>query len=301
MENSEPPVGELFARVYLERGAPTQDSAVFRNRLDAYMQGQHHTDYAELSKCLKQEAGLVVVSSYHQSFGVFHDFSGFFTKSPIEQVLSAITLIWRFLRTKYSQWDGASKLLDVRGYTYPMADNWHAFVGRVFREENLGYVLDEKCGVHYFVDEEFERNRVSTLRSLEAPRYAGVRRAFEAAHAYLDAQPPDTKAAVRATFEATEILARLMDPGSKNLHKRQVTSTLKSLAVAGAIDQTESDTIDKLFEGFSSWVDALHNYRHGQGVPQPVALSTTVAVYVISTGAAALRYLVQIDSKNLGA
>lgn len=299
MDKSQTPVGELFARVYLERGAPAQDSVFFRNRLDAFLQAQHYKDYGELSVYLKREAGLIVTSSYHQSFGVFYDFSGFFTKSPIKHVLSTITLIWRFLCDKYPQWDGKTKVLEARGHKYPRADAWHAFVSRTLREENMAYALDEKCGVHYFVDEEFERNRASTLKCLELSRYTGARTAFEAAHSYLDAQPADTKAAVRSIFEAVEIIARLMDPESKNLNKWQVANKLKPFAVATANDQTEADTIAKLFDGFSDWVDALHNYRHGQGVEHPVAPSLTIAVYVVSTGASVLRYLVQIDSRDI--
>ena len=41
----------------------------------------------------------------------------------------------------------------------------------------------------------------------------------------------------------------------------------------------------------ADWVDALHNYRHGQGVPEPVAPSEELAVYVLSSGAAFARQL----------
>ena len=291
MDEQPTPVGELFVRLYLERGAPAQDSPFFRNRLDAYLQANHSKDYAELSTYLKQEAGLVIASSYLDKLGVFYNFSEFFTKTRTEFVLSAVTLIWRFLHNQYRQWTKTA-------WTYPQADAWHAFVARALREENMAYSLDGQCEVHYFVDEEFERNRVSALKTLEAPRYAGVRAAFEAAHNYLDTQPPDTKASVRSTFEAIEILARLRDPQSKNLNKWLVENKLKALALSNTSDATETDTIGKVFDGLAQWVDGLHNYRHGQGVQQPVAPSLTLAVYVISSGAAALRWLVEIDSKQ---
>lgn len=41
MDKSITPEGELFARLYLKRGAPAQDSEFFRNRLDAYLWGNH--------------------------------------------------------------------------------------------------------------------------------------------------------------------------------------------------------------------------------------------------------------------
>ena len=166
------------------------------------------------------------------------------------------------------------------------------------REENMAYSLDEKCGVHFFVDEEFERNRITALACLASERFAGVRAAFEQSHSYLDAQPSDTKAAVRSAFEALEILARLMDTESKNLNKWMVENKLKPLALAQAVDATESTVLGKLLDGLAISVDGLHNYRHGQGSEQPVAPSLSVAVYVVSSVAAAMRLLVAVDSNG---
>ena len=295
MSENEAPVGELFIRVYLERGTPAQDNLLFRNRIEAYLSSNHYKDYSELTNYLKQEAGLVVAVTYQQKLGMYYNFPDFFGKSPIEYVLTAITLIWRFLQKKYPQTSLGSKPGIPFDTIYPQANAWHAFVARAFREENMTYSLDEKCGVHYFVDEEFERNRVSALKSIETPRYAGVRAAFEAAHSYLDAQPPDTKASVRSMFEAIEILARLMDPESKNLNKWLVANKLKALALNYTTDPIENDTVSKIFDGHAMWIEGLHNYRHGQGVQQPVAPSLTLAVYVISSGAAFLRWLIQLD------
>lgn len=234
--------------------------------------------------------------SYLEKYSsVFYNFSDFFAKTQIEFVLNAITLIWRYLVGKYPEWVKSGKLESPYVYAYPKAEVWRAFVSRAMREENMAYTLDERCGVHFVVDEEFERNRVSVLKCLESPRYAGVRAAFEGAHRYLDAQPTDTKGSVRSAFEALEILARLMDPQSKNLNKWMVENKLKPLAIATAVEDTEANTIEKVFDGLAHLVDGLHNYRHGQGVQQPIAPSLTVAVYVISSVAAALRWMVTID------
>jgi len=271
------PVGELFSRVYLERGAPLQDSPRFRNRLDAYL-GGHAADHRDLSAFLRREAGLIV------RFPGYYDFTALFTNEPIEHVLDVITLIWKYFVLTYQN--------------RRVADAWHAFVSRALREENMGYQLDERCGVHYFVDEEFERNRVSTLACLETPRYSGVRTAFEAAHGHLDAAPIDTKASVRSAFEALEILARLMDPTSKNLNKYMVENRLKPLALAGVTLPSEADTVSKLFDGLALIVDGLHNYRHGQPAEQPIAPSLTITIYVISTVASALRWLTTLDAQQ---
>ena len=290
-------VGELFARQYVERGAPLQDNPFFRSRLDAFLQANHYKDYADLAAYIRQESGLVVETFYSDiTKSVYYKFTDFFKSTKIELVLSAVTLIWRFLG-KYSQVLSTRNAANPFTYKYPQADSWHAFVARAMREENLAYVLDEKCGVHFFVDEEFERNRVTALSCLTSARYAAVRVAFEQAHSYLDAQPIDTKASVRAAFEALEILARLMDGQSKNLNKWMVENKLKPMAMAKAQDPTEAVVIEKLFDGLALAIDGLHNYRHGQGSQQPIAPSISVAVYVVSTVAAALRWLVAIEAR----
>jgi hypothetical protein len=37
MTDAERPSGELFSRLYIDRGAPAQDSQFFRNRLSGYL------------------------------------------------------------------------------------------------------------------------------------------------------------------------------------------------------------------------------------------------------------------------
>ena len=205
--------GQPFELVYLERGTPLRDSERFRNRLVAFLQSNHR-DLWGIADYLRQETGLTVEG---------HTLGDFFTNNRIESILSSITIIWRFLREE--------------PLSHARATAWHAFVARAMREENMGYTLDAQAGVHFLIDEEFERNRVSVLKCLEASRYSGARAAFESAHSYLDAQPADEKASVRSAFEALEIIARLIDPSSKNLNKWMVENKLKPVAKARAIDE----------------------------------------------------------------
>ena len=88
------------------------------------------------------------------------------------------------------------------------AEDWKKFVERVMKEENLGHRLDTKCGFDYLVDEEFERNRFSTLSILDDPKYKAVRAAYEDSYRYMDNYPIDTKAARRLIFESIEILVK---------------------------------------------------------------------------------------------
>lgn len=285
--DSEPKVGELFTRQYIARGAPTQDSSAFRNRLDAYLQAKYYSEYGKLASYLKQEGGHVIPVS-----GLGYNFIQFFSNSPVEIVLSAITLIFRYIKANHRQAaTGADRSLVYISFK---ANEWRDFVNRALREENVGYTADIECGIHYFVDEEFERNRASALACLANPKHRAVRAAFEQSHAYLDSSPPDTKAAVRSSFESLEILARLIDPESKNLNRWMVENKIKPLVVSAAINATESAMLSKAMDGLAQLVDGIHSFRHGQGTESPVAPSLPTAVYVVSSTAAALRLLVPV-------
>jgi hypothetical protein len=294
MGNSEPKSGELFTRQYIARGAPTQDSALFRNRLDAYLQANHYAEYAKLASYLRQEGGLIISTFYSDKFNsTYYNFTQFFTDSRIEYVLSSITLIWRYFKQNDRQ--PVTKPDRSISYIFPKATAWRDFVNRALREENVGYIADSEGGVHFFVDEEFERNRASALACLANPRHAAVRTAFEQSHAYLDSSPPDTKAAVRSSFESLEILARLVDPASKNLNRWMVENKIKPFLLSAAINDTERTMLDKSMDGFAQLVDGIHLFRHGQGTPDPVAPSLATAVFVVASTAAVLRLLAPVD------
>jgi len=174
---------------------------------------------------------------------------------------------------------------------------WKQFVERALSEENMGYRLDKNCGVHFFVDEEFERNRFSTLSALDNQRYNASRAAYDMAYQYLDNDPIDTKGAVRSIFESIEILVKQMVP-TKNLNKWIVENTLKEKCLgAYENDETAKKIIVQMFDGFAQWVDALHNYRHGQPDQEPVAPPVNVAIYIISSGTSFLRWLIEINNR----
>ena len=131
------------------------------------------------------------------------------------------------------------------------AEDWKSFVSRALREENLGYTVDTQCGVHYFVDEEFERGRSATLAILQHTDYVAVRAAYDDAFRHIDADPPDTKASVRSLFESVEILVRRMID-TRNLNKWSVENTLKERClVLYKDDFVASKVIVELFNSFT--------------------------------------------------
>ncbi len=269
--------GKRFSLVYLDRSSPLKDSKRFRNRIAAYYLENLDDRYnIQIKKIIERETGAEV----HLS-GYGYDLESFFKKNELRDVLDSITLIFQ--------------LLTEQGYS-SMERDWFNFVTRVLSEESMGYRLDSMCGVHYYVDEEFERNRFSTLSLLENPKYTASRAAYEDAYRYMDSDPPDTKAAVRSMFESLEILVKQMVE-TQNLNKWIVENTLKEKCLKlYENDETALQTVSELFDGFAKWVNALHNYRHGQKSDEPVAPSEGVAVYVLSSGSSFLRWLISLNN-----
>ena len=165
---------------------------------------------------------------------------------------------------------------------------------RAFDEESLGYRVDPKGSVHYVVDEEFERNRVSAISSLVSPRYAAVAASLELAFSQLDTENVNTKAAVRDVFDSMETLIKVLTDLNKNLDEKMVKKELGDLLrkLPEYTEHSGASTISKFIESLCDWVNAAHPYRHGQKTKKLVAPSMVSAVLFLSTGAAYIRWLV---------
>lgn len=283
------PAGERFSQTYLAKGPLTKDNERFRRRLAEKFSSmcQKRETQTAFGKMLVAETGASLATDVYGEPRM----GNFFPEGELRDVLDAITLFYRFLSNRFA---GLARAVGVQAASaqVPNPDHWRAFVERVFREERVGYRVDEQCGVHYFVDEEFERNRVATLAGLDNPLLANARQAYEDAFRHLDSTPRDTKAAVRSIFEAAEILAKRVMPEAQRLNGKIIEGPLraKCLAALGG-DETEQKSLAKVFDSFGDWVDAMHLYRHGQDGHEPVAPSEDLAVHAISTGSAYIRLL----------
>lgn len=227
-------IGKRFSLLYLDRSKTLRDSERFRNRLATFYWKSIHEGYDwDIIQAIQLEIGAEVPSGV-TSYSV----SNFFKQSELRDLLDSITVVYKTIKIKHGGYSG-------------LAEDWKNFVGRAISEENLGYRLDDECGIHFFVDEEFERNRFSALEVLKDPQYSGSRAAYDAAYKYLDDDPIDTKGAVRSIFESIEILVKQM-VDTKNLNKWVVENTLKSKC----LKTFESDAIaknvaSKMFDGFA--------------------------------------------------
>ena len=264
--------GQRFSQVYLDQKTQVTDSERMRNRISAIYFDLLHSNSSEIVKLIHRETGAkvpFVVSNF--------SLTQFIEQCEVRDLLDSITIIYQYFVGKR----------DSRS-----SDAWHAFVTRVFKEENLGYRLDEKGGVHFFIDEEFERNRSSLISGLA--RQPAVLSSFEKAYGFLDQDPPDTANSIRAIFESMEILYKhiINAQGKDRLNSMGVQKKLKPLLQEMYSDNGVASTaIDHMMDGMCDWIEAGHMYRHGQKTDEPQTPPLEYAIFYVSQGASYLRFL----------
>ncbi len=207
-------------------------------------------------------------------------FESFFESAEIRDVLDSITVI-----TEAVKGEG-------------IARRWLDFVEKIFREENLEYTVDQAGIVHFFIDKEFEENKLSTLACLNAPKYNAVRNEFEEAYKSLDLDPPDTKESIRRIFESLEIIYKLITnrSGNSRLAARSVQSDIVPVVTQMyENDETAMKAATGIVKSFGEWVTSAHWYRHGQNTEEPINPPLELTVVFISNGSSYLRWLVELD------
>jgi hypothetical protein len=281
------PEGEFYAHLYVKRGAPVDDGPIFRRRLAAffghYIYKSQVTDIEPYVRHIMVETGANPFFSHPY---YLPQFDRFFESAPLIDVLTAITIIWREL-------DRVNLLGPI------MPKEWRAFIERLLREENVGYRIDSKGGIHPVVDQEFARNQTSVLAALTNPRYATVLHAAEAAFKQLEALPMDGKGAARNIFEAAESLTKIITGTGADLDEGFVNKDLRRIVdrVFDGDEQIKS-TANRLLSSFGKWVSAVHPFRHGHDRERPLMLPDDVAVLAISQGASFLRWLADLDRRQ---
>ncbi len=222
-------VGQKFSQIYLKSHTPVNDSQRMRNRLSAFYWELLKDDSAVLIRRINLETGAKIAGSL--------SLYRFFETCEIRDLLDSITIIYQnyHINRQFN-----SKAL-----------RWHSFVSRVFKEENLGYRLDELGGVHFYQDEEFERSRNATISGIS--NHPAVREAFEKAYGFLDQDIPDTASAIRAVFEALEIMYKhlINAEGKERLNSHGVQKNLKPIIQNKLNEQpVERQASEHLLDGF---------------------------------------------------
>lgn len=267
------PIGQRFSQVYLDRGKPGADSKRMRARLGAYM--NQNVALSDLGAAVRSELGVEVRSTPYGG----HDWPGFFTTAELRDVLDAVTLCWA---------------LSMKGRKATQAEEWRDFAERVFREEQVHYEVDSKGGVHFAADEEHVRARASAVAGLGLPRYAAALAQFDAAHRALDGIPQDTVGAVRGVFDALETIFKLASPGTSRLGAAEITNKLRPM-LTSIYAGNDLNAANLNAKAFGEWVNAAHHYRHAPGVEDPAPPPIGLALALVGSGTAYLRWVIEID------
>jgi hypothetical protein len=272
---SQVPEGKRFTHVYTQRDEPVGDSSRMRVRMKT------------LWLSIERLRGSYLMGA---ELGVeFRSWADFFDQASMHDILDAVTV-------------GYDHLLDRSFHSTYDADKWLNGVQRIFCEENIHYRVDSRGGVHFQFDREFTHTTAAAICILQPSRYVNSLDAFDRALAALAEAPPDGKGAVRATFTAIEGLFRLMFPEVQRLASGEVSRICAVIERVYKGDRTAQETCQKMFQSLRGWIDAAHSYRHEEGKPDIIAQPPlTLAVYLISTGAAHLRWLAELDATTLPA
>jgi hypothetical protein len=285
MTEAKIPEGEFYSRLYVDPGAPINDSPRFRSRVAAFISHELPEHFGwKVGPAIEVETGHQFVGHQYYNSNLEH----FFKTASLVDVFTAITLTWRVI---------------VEQKMNPaLREFWRMFIERAFKEENLKYRVDSKCGIHPLVDQEFDRNRVSVIGALADPRYAAVQHAVEAAFDQLNTVPMDGKGAARNIFEAAESLAKTITGSGSALTEPFVDRELRPLCDRlFSNDPQLKTTAGRLLSSFGKWVDAIHPYRHGHEREQPLVLPDDFAILAVSQGAGFIRWLVDVDRRRQAA
>lgn len=196
-------------------------------------------------------------------------------------------------------------LLDIITTIYELLEKpkdkskWIETINAIFIEEGLAYIANQQGEVRFRPDEEFERNRILTLRYLPGVEFSAVLEAFN--HAYIEFQSDSNKgkSALRYMFEANEILFKKLAKPKYSFQQLNTTNIEKLkqylfVDVLSHLDETAKNVVMQFFESYKKWVDAMHPYRHGQDVEVYDNPPIDITILALSTGASYLRWLASI-------
>lgn len=270
------PIGKRFDHLYIDQGKPDDDSERMRRRLGAVLHKLQIQTREQYRGILEEELGVII--PIQLNVGI--DAREFFLNAKLRDVLSSVTIIWE-----------AAPLTHKEG--------WLENVARIFREENTCYRVDERGGVHPVPDEEYERNRVATIAALAPARYRAALEDFEKVQEALNEQPPDLTEGIYRTFLAIENVFKLMCPDANRLSEGQIKRHLSSVIENYySDDDTAKGAAKRLCDGLKDWVNSAQDYRHSQGNEEPKQPPSELAILIMSSGAAFLRWLAQIDQSR---
>lgn len=271
-----------FNHFYFPPEKLVTDSEKFRIRLGTYTHSLSFTiklDNFGLGKKIQQEDGIIVPQYISTANTYVYDFEKLFREIKITDLLNILTTIYE----NVNDWKICQEFI--------------SFCNKCFQEEGLAYYANEKCEIRFKPDQEFERNRISTIQILENESFSAALTAFNESFKEFQKTPQKTKSALRYIFEANEILfKKLVKPEydcsrltAKNID--HVRDLLLKNSLMNSSDQTAKDVCEKLLDSFKDWVNGIHHYRHGQDVDTYDNPPIDLTILALSNGASYLRWL----------
>ncbi|MGA6113350.1 hypothetical protein [Agrobacterium radiobacter] len=277
------PEGKRFSHVYLQRSELLPDSPRMRRRLGTLISSLGGNDFLKrLGNDIEREHGIQVVNAYFKE-----NWPGIIGKFELRDVLDVVTTVHNNITELDRQRMQQRRTNFINGCR------------RIFEEEQVRYSIDDKGGVHFTVDAEFESVRTSTILAIAADRYNAVRSLYEEAFKHLDRNPPDGKSAIRYAFNSNECLFRLIFPNSHQFSSSEVQKHLDPLVNRIYSDQKPSINLaQKLVASLKDWIDGAHFYRHEPGTEEPAQPPLELAIYMLSGAGGHIRWLAKLDEMN---
>ncbi|TPK57343.1 hypothetical protein FJ546_27340 [Mesorhizobium sp. B2-4-19] len=262
-------IGGIFRRNYIREPVLLPDSERMRRRFFMmFMDGgdlQRH-EFAELmERVLGVDYPTRLGDYQHRKFWMEYD---------IADVLSALTYWYRM--------NDESMLIRRE-------------VQVIFKEEQVRYRVDDKCGVHFFVDEEFEHAVQASIAGLADPQYKSALHAFQSAIANLGVANQSGKRLIRDIFEAVEsaFLTVIKQPKIDRVSDTAIDTYFRPILLQRYASWVDAGVIsDRVLNVFKAWVKVGHYYRHGSPLDQIHEPPLDFAIAVASEGMAILRYIV---------
>lgn len=278
----QPSQGEFFSRNYLRAETPSSDNPRARHRLSAYL-AEHFVDKNyEVGKYIEQELGikcLIPIAS-----GYYISWEDFIKSLSIVDFLDVITATIRFLPRRTQSRERLTVQYDLL-----------EFSRRVFLEQNLAYEIDPKGGIHPKIDASFSIASASLIRNLSAAGLVAAREHVVRAERSLLASKLETRAAIRATFDAAENLLKVISPSVTQLNKQSINEKLRPYLVdASSNSRLEHQASEKLLNALIDWTEAAHFFRHASGGAEQDQPTESFTVAFVSQGFSYIRWIADI-------
>ena len=263
-----------FSRLYCPSSETLRDSVRMRNRLGSYCLANFGDRRPEIVKLIERETGSRV-----PWVGQRQSLDRFFQSAELRDCLDAITLI--------ADYFGERRLAQDRIL-------WTNFASRVLREEGTAYVLDKSGEVHFAIDANYAANRAEVISGLAGDRWTLARQELEHAFSEMDAVPPRTNSAIRSVAAAVETISKsLVVGGVARIGPTEIERNLWPLVERKyAGDDHAKNAGHCVLKSYSDWVNATHQYRHGQSEADGAVATEALAVWVLTSGASIARWLI---------